>query len=197
MLGPFHLRHAILQTLKAPQDLARTLVAYNPPAQARWIGLAVVVILSGCLGILGGMILHQMTGGTADLAGFNPLTMAAMQAALIIYGAGATVVVGRLFNGQGKFLDALLLLTWIEFVLVVMQVVQLVLLLVAPVTFSIISILLIAVMFYLLVQFIAALHGFRSLVAVGICVICTFFASAMLAGVVLVSLGFVPATLAN
>jgi hypothetical protein len=52
-------------------------------------------------------------------------------------------------------------------------------------------------MFWLLVQFTAALHGFERLSTVSAGVIVTFFASALLAGVILLSLGIVPVPVAG
>ena len=47
-------------------------------------------------------------------------------------------------------------------------------------------------LFWLLVQFTAALHGFENLAKVAFGVIVAFLASAMVAGMLLVSLGLVP-----
>jgi len=47
-------------------------------------------------------------------------------------------------------------------------------------------------LFWLLVQFTAALHGFEGFFKVAFGVIVTFLGSAMIAGMLMVSLGFVP-----
>ncbi len=187
----FNLKSAILNTLTQPQAVARALIEWNPPTQARWLGLAVVVVLSACLGLAGQVIASAMVPDTEELS-FNPIPLIVLQAVILVYAAAAMTFVGRMGNGVGNFRDALLLMSWAEFVMVMLQVVQLVLIMVAPATLGVTTILLLFLMFYLVVNFAAALHGFRNLAVVAIGTIITFFASAFAAGLILMILGVMP-----
>ncbi|OCX67015.1 hypothetical protein BFP70_02245 [Thioclava sp. SK-1] len=195
-LGPFDLKEALIRSVKAPREMAAALIDYAPPAQARYLALLVVVVLSACLGSLADIVFSMVSGTGSDTLRASPIPLALIQGALLVYGAAAMTVVGRIANGKGQFLDALMLLSWMEFVLIVGQVVQLVLLMIFPVTALITSALLLALMFYLLVNFTAAVHGFTQLVPVAIGVIATFIGSAFLAGILLVSTGLVPISVA-
>ncbi|WP_339107176.1 YIP1 family protein [Thioclava sp. GXIMD4216] len=187
----FTFRQAILGTITQPQSVARALIDWNPPTQARWLGLAVVVVLSACLGLFGQVLASTMVPDTERLS-LNPIPMILIQAAILIYAAGAMTFVGRMGNGHGAFRDALLLMTWAEFVMVILQVVQLALIMILPSGLGATTVILLTLMFYFIVNFVAALHGFRNLAVVAIGTIVTFFASAFATGLVLMLLGVMP-----
>lgn len=62
----------------------------------------------------------------------QPLVLAGMQLVAIVLGAGLMAGVGRMFGGHGRFEDALLLTVWIEVMLLVVQLAQIVLSLALP-----------------------------------------------------------------
>lgn len=181
----------ILRTLREPRAVAAWLLGLNLPLQARLLGLGVVMALSAALGTLGEMLFAFVT--KLDIGRpTSPVPMAFVQGALVIYGAAAMSFVGQRMGGRGGFADALLLLVWMEFVLVAAQVAQVVVMVFFPVTAVIVSAAILGLMFYLLVQFTAALHGFTNLGKVTMGVLATFFGSALLAGALMVMLGVVP-----
>ncbi|KTF07440.1 Cytochrome c-type protein, partial [marine sediment metagenome] len=69
---------------------------------------------------------------------------------------------GRMFGGHGRFEDALLLTVWIEVMLLVVQLAQIVLSLALPGLAGILGIIAVALFLWLTVQFTKALHGFTS-----------------------------------
>lgn len=175
-------------TLRAPRQAAAMLIALNPPRQARVLALGVVVVLSAVLGTLAEIVFAFVT--KVDLGPTqSPVPLAMMQGALLVYGAGMVTFMGRQLGGQGRFADALLLVAWIEFVLILGQVVQMLVMVFFPLVAVLATLALVGLMFWLLVNFVAVLHGFTNLFAVGAGVIAGFIASALLAGIVLVSLG--------
>ncbi|MBD3786475.1 MAG: YIP1 family protein [Sphingomonadales bacterium] len=178
-------------TLRAPQQAAAALLALNLPGQARALALAVVVVLSAMLGTLAEIVFAFVT--KVDLGpAQSPVSLALLQGALLIYGAAMVTVMGRQVGGRGRFADALVLLAWIEFVLILGQIVQMVVMVLFPLVAVLATLGLVGLMFWLLVNFVAALHGFTNLMAVGAGVIAGFIASALIAGIVLVALGIVP-----
>lgn len=189
------LRDLVIRTLRDPRGAAAQILAMGLPMQARWLALGAVIALSAVLGSLAEIMFAFVT--KIELGEGSPLPMAVAQGALLIYGAFAMTVVGRWCGGQGRFADALLLLVWMEFVLILGQVVQVLMMVFFPLSAVVASALLLGLMFWLLVQFTAALHGFERLSTVSAGVIVTFFASALLAGVILLSLGIVPVPVAG
>lgn len=191
MIAGLDLRQMVMRTFREPRVVARELIALNLPQQARVLALAIVIVVSAALGSLAEILFAFVTD--LDMgAPTSPVPMALAQAALILYGATAMTVLGRNFGGRGQFRDALLLLIWMEFVLIVAQVVQFLVMVFFPVTSVLATVAMMVLLFWLLVQFTAALHGFENLAKVAFGVIVAFLASAMVAGMLLVSLGFVP-----
>ena len=74
--------------------------------------------------------------------------------------------VGQWRGGKGNFADAMVLVAWLQFILVCVEVLQLVAQLVLPFVADILGVLGIMLFFWLLSHFVAELHGFRSTLAV-------------------------------
>ena len=92
----------------------------------------------------------------------SPLARVALQTGGMVLTAWLIATVGRAFGGQGDFPDALLIVIWLEFLLLVAQAAQVVLMLVFPFFGSILGIAALVVIAWLSVQMIKALHGFSS-----------------------------------
>lgn len=166
-----------------PRGVARALMALDLPMQARWLALALTVVMSVILAQLALLVSgFAPTSGSAVVAA--PLMAAAMQAGVMLAVSVGIAQVGRAMGGGGGFADAMLLVTWAEFVLVLLQVAQLVLSLVLPVLADLTLILGIALFFWLLTWFTVEMHGFHSAAKVFFALLGGFF----LAGLVLVSL---------
>lgn len=190
------LKDSLIRSFSDPQAVARELMALRLDMPTRLLAMVLVVAMTAILGTLAQMVFVVIT--KLDLGELTaPLAVVGLQIALILYGAFVLSFVGQRLGGQGSFADALLLLTWIEFVLMVGQTIQVVLMVFFPISATVMSILLVGLMFWLMVQFTMALHGFTNPFAVAVGVLLTFIGSALVAGLVLVSTGLlqVPATL--
>lgn len=184
------LKDWLMRSFTEPRAVARELMALNLPNSARFQAMVLVVVMSAILGTLAQMVFTVIT--KLDLGELtSPLMVVGLQASLLLYGAFAMSFVGQRAGGKGSYPDALLLLTWIEFVLMIGQVIQVVLMVFFPISATIMSLLLVGLMFFLLVQFTMELHGFTNPLAVAVGVILTFLGSALIAGIVLVSTGLV------
>ncbi|KEO51889.1 YIP1 family protein [Thioclava pacifica] len=184
------LKDWLMRSFTEPRAVARELMALNLPNETRFQAMVLVVVMSAILGTLAQMVFTVIT--KLDLGELtSPLMVVGLQASLLLYGAFAMSFVGQRAGGSGSYSDALLLLTWIEFVLMIGQVIQVVLMVFFPISATIMSLLLVGLMFYLLVQFTMELHGFTNPLAVAVGVILTFLGSALIAGIVLVSTGLV------
>ena len=149
-------------SLRDPALAVRQLQSLNLPMQARWMALAVVVALSAILGTLAMQIFPELAEGGLGIRVLSPLARVALQTGGMVLTAWLIATVGRAFGGQGDFPDALLIVIWLEFLLLVAQAAQVVLMLVFPFFGSILGIAALVVIAWLSVQMIKALHGFSS-----------------------------------
>ncbi|MFN3525062.1 MAG: Yip1 family protein [Paracoccus sp. (in: a-proteobacteria)] len=151
-------------TFRAPEQAAHLLMAQDWPMSVRWMGLLLAVSVSGLLAWVSVQLYPVSTDDTVAVFAISqqPLVLAGFQVVAIVVGAALMSGVGRMFGGQGRFEDALLLAVWIETILLLVQVAQIVLSLVLPAFGGLLGILSIALFLWLTVQFTKALHGFTS-----------------------------------
>ncbi|MFM2354803.1 MAG: hypothetical protein RLZZ528_539 [Pseudomonadota bacterium] len=178
-------------TLRDTRAAFRALLDVAPTAEARWLGFGIVVLLSVVLTQLAllGVPDEALPPFMAAMRG--PVSGVVTQGVTVLALAFGASVVARLFGGTARFIDALWLVVWIEFVLVVIEVAVLVVALVLPPLADMLGLAGIVIFFLLLTRAVMFLNGFRqaALVLVGI------IAFMIVGGVVLVfvlsALGFV------
>jgi hypothetical protein len=99
-------------------------------------------------------------------------------AGMVAFGMVMTAIlahfVGRWRGGKGELADAVILIAWLQFIQLLLVVVQLILLVALPVAAPIVEIGSLFIFLWLLVNFVAEMHGFRSLGLVFLGVIITF-----------------------
>ncbi len=154
------------QTLGTPREAARQVMALPIGLPERWQVLALVVILSVILTQATVMLAPAEEAAMMRSMLGSPLQSGLVQAAVLVAMVFAVHFVGRAMGGAGAFADALLLIAWLEWVMVCLQVVQLVASVVLPLLASAIGVMGVALFFWLLTQFVLELHGFRSPVRV-------------------------------
>lgn len=111
-----------------------------------------------------------------------PFGLFGLQISAMLVLAGAMALIGRVFGGTGTFEGALRVMVWLQGLMVVLQVIQLLLLIVLPFLAGLASIGAFFLVGWMAVGMVAGLHGFRSL---GL----TFLG--MMGGLVLVSFALV------
>lgn len=183
-------------TLRDPQVAARALIGMRLPDQVRWLGLALVAVLTLIVMRLTLLIFPAEGLSPLGLALRSPVSGLPIQVGSILMVALAMMLAGRVFGGRGRFADALLLMVWLEFVLSLVAVVQVLLLVALPLAGVIFSLCAVALFLWLLVNFAAALHGFTNLWAVLAAMIGTFLGLAIATALALALLGIDPQTLA-
>lgn len=174
------------ETLTAPRATAARIMAMNPPDDARWLGFVIVVVLSVLVGQLSILVLGE--GGF----GGSMIFMAVFQTMILLGLVVAVQGIGRLAGGKGTFPDALLLLAWLQFVMIAVQILQLAAMVLVPPLFGFATMLALAVFMWLLVNFTMALHGFTSAVKVVVGTVFSFFGLAVVLAIVLSVLGLGP-----
>lgn len=174
------------QTLSAPRDAAARIIAMNPPDDARWLGFVIVVVLSVLVGQASILLLGE------EGFGGSMIFMAVFQTMILLGLVVAVQGIGRLAGGKGTFPDALLLLAWLQFVMIAVQIVQIVAMLLVPPLFGLVTIGALAVFMWMLVNFTMALHGFTSALKVVVVTVFSFFGLAVVLAIVLAILGLGP-----
>lgn len=151
-------------TLRDPREGASTILSFAPHPTVIWQMLLLIVIVSIILGEIAAALILGSGRGVAE----TPLSLSPFSAVFVHGGALVLVVVaihwvGRVLGGTGSFQESLLLMTWMQFIFVVLQVAQTIALLVIPIVAELIGIGALLMFFWLLTNFIAVVHGFRSL----------------------------------
>lgn len=187
-----HLWALMILSLRDPAQAARWLIGLGVPMGARWTGLVLVAILAVLLIGLTANLLPAQDLSVLGRAMQAPLPGLAIQAGTILLIAALTAWVGRMFGGQGSFADALLLMVWLEFLTLPLTLVQLLLLLIAPVAVLVVALVTLVLFIRIFLVFAATLHGFGNLWAVAGAALATLFGVSLLLGAIMTALGIEP-----
>lgn len=183
----------VVLTFRNPEAAAKALLAWGWPVPARWMALLIAVSVSAMLAWLSSQLFPLPEGAPSVLSvTAQPMAMAGVQLVAVVAAAALMAGVGRLFGGQGRFEDALLLTIWIEVVLLLVQLAQIAASLVLPPLSGFLGIIAIAVFLWLTVQFTKALHGFRSSGRVLLGIIATAFLAGFVLSLIVAALGLFP-----
>ena len=151
-------------TVRAPRPTFARLLSLGIPRAALWEALVLVVVVSVILAELGNMILRATMGDAEEVPQFlSPFAFGGLQFVVLVASALLIDRVGRMMGGTGDMAGALLAVTWLQFVMIVLQLVQSVLLIALPGVAGIVLILGVVLFLYLLTAFVAELHGFASM----------------------------------
>jgi len=160
-------------TLTRPKAAARQVLAWPVPRAALWQALALVVILSLLLTYLTDRLMPSSMDSLLPEFRNTPLLTAAMLGGLTLVSVWVIDRVGRRMGGTGDFQGALRIVVWLQALMLVLQAVQAVLMVVYPPFAVLLGPLSFGLSLWLMTNFIAVLHGFRSLLAVfGMILVC-------------------------
>ncbi len=178
------------ETLADPRATARRIMSVDLPIAVRWQALALVVILSVLIGQVAAWLMLGEAAVTGMMAG--PIQSGMVQGGALVMMVFAAHRVGSMMGGSGSFEDALILITWLQAIMILVQLVQVVALVVLPPLAGIFSIMGVVLFLWLLTNFVAELHGFESLGRVFGMIIVTAIGLAFIAATVLSILGVAP-----
>lgn len=166
-------------TLRDPAAAARAVMGLRLSA-----GMALAaLVLTSVLGAILAVVTYRLSGEAdpALEAWFGqPLDLAMSQVAAQVVAAALAWKVGSWFGGRGGLADALALVAWIEALLLVLQLAQLVLIGPLPGLSAALGFLGVAMAAWLATVFVAELHGFRSRGLVFFGILATLFGVAVL-----------------
>lgn len=181
----------VAETIKNPREGASTVLNFAPPRDAIWTMLALVVVLSVMLAQGTSMLFSSGQSPSGPFA-LSPLVLGLVQGGLLIVMVYATYWIGKGFGGTGSFEETMLLITWLQFILVCLQVAQTLALVLLPPFAGMIGIGALVLFFWLLVNFVAVLHGFTSLGLVFVGIILSFFGVGFGLALILTMIGLTP-----
>lgn len=182
------LANLAVETIRDPRASAAEVVRLSPPRPALWLAFALMITLSLMMGEVVSLIAAPPEAG--PLTGQSALTLGLIQAAFLFLMVFAITHIGRAFDGTGHFDGALALVTWLQFVFLLIQLIQLGLLLIAPPLAALLTLLAIGLFLWVLVNFIAELHGFTSVGMVFVMTLVSFVSIVFILSLVLTGLGF-------
>lgn len=182
-------------TIRNPMDGWRALNTRSWGAGDRWALVFATAAVSAIVSWLGGVLLPVAAGQEAGLLGAlaaTPVSMAGVQAMSAALGAFLLAEVGRIFGGSGRFSDALLAVGWVEAIMVVLQIVQLLLTVILPLLGAVVGIATLLLAAYLMVGMTMAVHGFRNPLLVVMGILGTVMVTSFLLSVLAATLGILP-----
>ncbi|WP_375261312.1 YIP1 family protein [Palleronia sp.] len=151
------------ETVRAPQETFAALRSLNLPRQTLWEALLLVVVISVILAELGNLILVAFTPVASDAPQFlSPFAFGVLQFVILALSVVLIDRIGRGMGGQGRPEDAILAVTWLQFVMICLQIVQTLFLFILPGVAALILIGGLVLFLYLLTAFVIELHGFAS-----------------------------------
>ncbi|AWB48504.1 YIP1 family protein [Gemmobacter aquarius] len=178
-------------TFQNPRKAAAMIVQSGLPDNARWAALVLMAVASAIVMYAVSAMAPTIGPDGEVIAMPGPFFWAGM----VGFGMGVTALlvygVGRWRGGSGSLPDAVLLVAWLQVVQLALVFMQMVLLVVMPPLASLLEVASVVIFLWLLTNFVAELHGFRSVGMVLAGVIATFVVMVLVMTVVL--LPFFPA----
>jgi hypothetical protein len=145
---------------RAPRAGARALIDMNLPHSVVWQALVLMAIVLTLLGSFGTQISGSPTGEAAPDA--NLFGMAVVHLVLLVTPAALVHVIGERTGGKARFADAMLLLLWLQFLILPIQIAATIMQAQGSGLTGGILLVYVVVTFWLMTNFVTELHGYRS-----------------------------------
>ncbi len=181
---------AAVASIRDPRAGARAVIGAHFPNQILWMALVAVVTASVVIG-QGSLLLVAGESALNNPFLMYPLAMCGIQLVLLVVMVHATYRIGRMMGGTGSYNGALSIVVWLQFVLACLQVLQTLALLLAPPLADVLGIVGLVLFLWLFTNFVATLHGFKSLPLVFVMILVSAFALTFVLSIVLSLLGIV------
>jgi len=158
------LLRAAVQTVRNPRDGARRVMAINLERRQRWETLLLIAILSAILAYMSVFVSAFTNSETSQFpVSLSPIMLGISQFSVMLVRVFAIHLIGNWAGGRGGLDDAILLVAWMQFILICLQVAQILAVLLFPVFALLLGLAGLVLIFVLLTFFVSELHGFRSL----------------------------------
>jgi hypothetical protein len=180
----------VLLSVRSPREGARTVIGLDLPRTIRWQALLLFVVIGAMLAIA---ITYLITGNAVlyiGLAPVQPLAAAIMTASGAVMTVFAIFWIGRAMGGSGRFADTISVVAWMQAIVICLQIAQLAVFLLIPPLSVLADITATMISVWILTNFIAELHGFKSLAKVLGMIVVSLFAIAFGLSMILAMIGF-------
>jgi len=179
-----------LQTVPEPRKVARDLLAWqNAPHALLWQVLALLLVGSTWLKVLGSMLFPVDPAMAGPLLS-DPIMMGIAEASSSILTVFILYWMGRAFGGTGSFGGAIIVVSWMQFVLLIVELGVLFFSVFAPGFAVLLWVMGLIMTFWILSHFTAELHGFGSAGMVFVGILMTLMGLVVLMTIVLSLIGF-------
>ncbi|MGB5558633.1 MAG: YIP1 family protein [Paracoccaceae bacterium] len=178
------LTQAAIHTVKDPKAGARMVLSLDLTRRQRWDMLLLTVVFSAILAKLS-VLMSGGEGSDVGVFAASPFTLGFVQLILMLFAVFAVHFVGRRLGGTGDFDGAIIIVAWLQFVMICLQLVQLALLLISPFLAFLVGVAGLVLFFWMLTQFIMELHGFKSATAVFLGIFLGLFAFAIVLSILI------------
>lgn len=149
-------------TLRRPGEAARRILALDLSAGTAWLAAGAVACAEAVVvQLMGGVTLHDPVLQT-DPVPVAPTMLAIGVLVALVFSSLAFQQVGGLLRGKARFGDLLLLQSWLQVVMVVLQTAVMLLLILFPVIGVLAALVLVPVSLVILACFVREAHGFDS-----------------------------------
>ncbi|WP_415233381.1 YIP1 family protein [Pseudorhodobacter sp.] len=178
-LTPGFLMRMMRDTLAAPRVAASTILGFGFAPVVGWLSLLLMAVASTLLTHVSFAMMPADAQAFWGTAMGSPLRTAMLQWVVLLLSVHAIHKVGRKLGGKGDLGDAVVLVAWLQFILLCVQIAQLVAQALVPPLADLLGILGLVLFLWLLTNFTAQLHGFKSLGLVFLGIILTIFSASV------------------
>jgi Yip1 domain len=177
---------AARHTVTDPRNAARNVMSLNLPLPVALMALLLTSVLSAIMAHVSFALLPASAQAGFENMMASPLRTAVVQVMVAFAGAFAAQTLGRWRGGHGTMPQTVALLAWLQFVMLILQVVQIAAEIVLPPFAFVLAYVSVGLFLWLLVHFVMELHGFRSAAAttfgiLGTMVLLGFFTALLIA----------------
>lgn len=183
------LLQAARDTLRDPKLGARRVLDLHLPVSVAAMALVLMAVISSLLSSLTYLTSAMDTDPQMQAVFGNPLSLAIMQTIILALICLSIHGIGRWFGGQGDLAGAIAVTAWLEFILILVQGVQLVLWQFSQGLAEFLGLVGLFLFIRLMTAFIKELHGFRYGILVFLSIIGTIFGLSLIFAVILVAVG--------
>ncbi|MEO6299248.1 MAG: YIP1 family protein [Paracoccaceae bacterium] len=173
-------------SMERPREGARQILNLGLSTSEAWIVLALMAVASTLTAELGTMLSPYPSEPMVSAVFASPFMLALLQFTVMSCASMLMFALGRWAGGTGQFDGALVMVGWLQAILLLLQLVQLVVLLAFPVLAAPVGLFGLVLFGWLLTNFTAELHGFHALGKVFLCILAALIGFSLFLAIVLV-----------
>lgn len=162
-LTPALLMRMIRATLQSPRAGARAMLDFGFAPVVGWMALLLMAVASTLLTHVSFAMMPPEAQAFWGAAMGSPVRTAILQWIVLLLSVHAIHKIGRWRGGHGTLEGAVILVAWLQFILLCVQIAQLIAQAIAPPLADILGLVGLVLFLWLLTSFVAELHGFQSL----------------------------------